>query len=158
MDEELFSKAKKRAMYLLGARDHSKAELEKKLLQNYPEDICEAVINWVDGYGYLDDEKYAVKLARQMIINKHYGLRKVRYDLKIKGIDEEIIEAVLSSYENDQIVDEIKKYIEKKYSDRLDDRKEVEKVIAALARRGYNYDDIKTAIYKINNDAEVEYE
>ena len=34
-------RAKRRALYILAQRDHSKKELYDKLIKNYPPDLCE---------------------------------------------------------------------------------------------------------------------
>ena len=37
-------RAKRRALYILAQRDHSKKELYDKLIKNYPPDLCEMVV------------------------------------------------------------------------------------------------------------------
>ena len=56
-------------------------------------------------------------------------------------------------------ISEIAELIRKKYTDRLfieglEGKKEVQKVVAALARRGYSYSDIKSALYIIEDEYE----
>ena len=51
--------------------------------------------------------------------------------------------------------------LRKKYADRLflpgvEGKKEMQKIIAALARRGYGYDEIKTALRVIESGSEEE--
>ena len=48
---------------LPGGRDYSRKELHKKLMNNYSEETCEKVLEFVEEYGYLDEERYAKRLA-----------------------------------------------------------------------------------------------
>lgn len=156
--EDLFSKAKKRVMYILGIRAYSRGELLNKLLVSYPAEICEAVLEWVGGYGYIDDRDYAEKRACYLIYKKRYGLHKVKWDLKQKMISEETIAEVLFKYDGDDLRTEIMEILKQKYSEKLDERKDAEKVINALSRRGYGYDDIKHCISEFKDNLELDYD
>lgn len=143
--------AKKRALYLLGGRDYSRKELFDKLLKNYSREICEAAVEQMIEYGYLDDRKYAFRLAKKYIEVRGYGRSRAKMMMTAKGLSSELSEEALEQYSDDDIVEEISAIIEKKYKDRLliggiEGRKEREKVMAALMRRGFEYRNIKTAI------------
>ena len=45
-----------------------------------------------------------------------------------------------------------KKYIDRLFLEGLEGKKEMQKVIAALARRGYSYGDIKAALYALEEE------
>lgn len=148
--------AKKRAMYLLGGKDYSRKELMTKLLKNYSRETCEAVIEQMSEYGFLDDRKYAEKLARHYIEIKKYGKIRAKSLMIQKGLGSSLADEALEQYSNEDIVDEIVSIIKKKYSDRIstdgpDQRAEMQKVIAALARRGYRYEQITAALKLIHN-------
>lgn len=147
-------RAKKRAMYLLGNRDYCRNELYKKLMENYCEETCDYVIELMEHYDFIDDERYAGKLAKKLIKVSHKGKRRARYEMMMKGLDAETVDEALSQYSDEDIVEEIKSLVEKKYYEKLDDRADVQKVIAALARRGYGFDDIKTALRLVREEME----
>lgn len=138
-------KARERAYYLLGYRDHSKKELYDKLLASARPEIAADIINMVSEQGLLDDEKYAGKLARYYLQSKKWGAKKAYYEMLKKGIDKETINLALEECEVD-FVTQIKEIIDKKYYDCLEDYKSKQKPIAALMRLGYDYGDIKAAI------------
>jgi regulatory protein len=102
--------------------------------------------------GYQNDEKYAEKYAAVLVESKHCGIRKARWEMKQKGLPDDIIEAALEKYNDDEIIEIITKIIERKYADNLDDRAGIKKTTDALMRRGYDYSDIKTAIAKCRGD------
>lgn len=154
--------AKKRAMYLLGGKDYSRRALYDKLREHYSPESCEKAVAQMCEYGYLDDERYAKRLARQYIEGKKYGKRRAALMLSQKGLERETIEEALSLYSADEITEELADLIEKKYLDRLfgeelEGRKETRKVIAALARRGYGYGEIQSAIALVRERAEEEF-
>ena len=151
--------AKRRAMHLLAARDYGKNELYKKLLNNYSEKTAAAVTKMMWEYGYIDDERYAKKLAKAYIEIRKYGKSRAALMMREKGLDRDTIESALEEYDSEDITSEIVELLKKKYIDRLfleglEGKKEMQKVIAALARRGYSYGDIKTALYALEDELE----
>lgn len=153
--------AKKRAMYLLGGRDYSRRALYEKLREHYSEESCEKAVAQMCEYGYLDDERYAKRLARQYIEGRKYGKRRAALMLSQKGLERETIEEALSLYSADMVAEELADLIETKYLGRLfgegpEGRKETQKVIAALARRGYGYGEIRTALSLVEERLEEE--
>jgi regulatory protein len=147
-----FDKAKTHALKFLSYRDHSGGELLQKLGKYYDDKTCRKALSWVIELGYVNDEIYAEKLSALLIETKHYGLRKTRYEMKLKGLSEEIIDTALEKYDYDEILEIIISIIERKYSDNLADWQGIKKTTDALARRGYDYDDIKAAISKCRGD------
>ncbi|MBQ8903294.1 MAG: regulatory protein RecX [Oscillospiraceae bacterium] len=153
--------AKKRAMYLLGGRDYSRKELFDKLLKNYSRETCEEAVRQMAEYGYLDDRRYADKLARKYVEVRKYGKSRAKMMMIQKGLGPSIAADALSRYSADDMVEEITAIIEKKYMDKLsvdgaEGMKEMQKVMAALARRGYSYDHIKKAVSLAKENAEFE--
>ena len=145
-------KAKRRAMYILAQRDHSKKELSDKLIKNYPEDLCRLVVDLMCEHGLIDVEKYSEKLYRAYI-NKGWGKSKIRFELRRKGLPDSLISQQEEEYDTEDFIDEIIRLVNKKYADKLDfsDYKSVQRVTAALARRGFGYEDIKLALSRIKN-------
>ena len=155
--------AKKRAMYLLGARDYSRKELLEKLLKNYSRETCETAVEQMAEYGYLDDRRYAEKLAKKYVEVRRYGKSRAKMMMIQKGLGSALADEALSRYSSQDMVEEISAIIEKKYMDKLsidgtERMKEMQKVMAALARRGYSYDDIRKAISLVREDAEFDEE
>ena len=153
--------AKRRAMHLLGGRDYGRNELIEKLKNNYSEKIAVTVADLMCEYGYVDDDRYAEKLARQYITVRKYGKSRAALMMRQKLLDAQTIETALDKYTEDDITGEIAEILRKKYFDRLflggiEGKKEMQKVIAALARRGYGYNDIKTALYIIQDEIQNE--
>ncbi len=143
-----FRRARERAMYLLDYRDYSYVELYKKLLNNYDEDICYAVLDKLSELGFVDDRRYAESLARKYMEIKRFGYYRAVQEMRLKGLSKDLIDDVLSEYD-DSTIDRLVELIEKKYARYLYDDGGIKKVKNALARYGYSYGDINAAIDEI---------
>lgn len=105
--------------------------------------ITDRVYNRLLDRGYIDDEKF----ARYWIENRHQtkgaSRRKLINELRVKGVDMKIIDQIVeqTSRTDDQ---EIGKIIAKKRNKYPDDIK----LMQYLARQGFSYDDIRTALQK----------
>lgn len=152
--------ARERAYYLLGYRDHSAKELYDKLLKNARPEIAAEIVALMQEQGYINDEDYAGKLARYFLQSKRWGARKALFEMTRRGIDRETAQAAIGECDVDY-VEQIRQIIDRKYARYLNDGdyKGKQKVIAALMRIGYGYDDIKAAIsaYLTADSGEDEY-
>lgn len=144
-----YGRARKRAMYLLGSRDYSSAGLKEKLLNNYSEETADRVIEDMKRYGFLNDEEYARKLASSLVRGKKYGAYRTRAEMRRKGIDERTAEEALSEYEKEDYSEQLTELIRKKYYDKIGDRDDRRRTVAALVRRGYGFSEIKEAVLRV---------
>lgn len=140
-------RARERALYLMESRDHSYRELFDKLEKNYSEDICFEVCNRLAEIGVINDRRYAEKLCRQLFEIKKLGRYRVRQEMRLKGLGSEIIEEAMENFsEEDEPFERLERLVEQKYERYLTDRKGVEKVKNALARKGYSFGEIKEVL------------
>lgn len=151
-------KAKTHALKIIGMRDQSGGEILKKLGKHYEPEVCNSALEWLRELGYQNDEKYAEKLAAHLIKNKNFGLRKIKYEMRLKGLSEDIIDTALEIYDGEQIIEIIIELIGRKYLHNLNDYAGIKKTVDALMRRGYDYSDIKTAVATIKEGLDWEYE
>lgn len=149
-----YRKAFNKCADLLSRRNHSVKELRDKLLRTVDASSADKAIAKFAELGYLDDKKFAYELAEHLFNGKNYSVNHVRQELCKRGIDKDIIASVLEDNETDQ-VSSVVKIINKSYLRKLQAENGREKVIAALMRKGFGYSDIKSALYRIENDEEV---
>ena len=91
--------------------------------------------------GYINDETFAKYWVDNRNQTKGSSLRKLQNELRAKGVQQSIIESVLSASDrNDE--DELNKVIAKKHSKYPDEQK----LIQYLMRQGFRYDDIKSVL------------
>lgn len=103
--------------------------------------VTERVFDRLVDKGYIDDEKFAKFWVENRHQRKGSSLRKLRAELQAKGVASEIIDHQLAMSERSD-TDELQKIIAKK-RDRYPDE---QKFMQYLARQGFAYDDIKTAL------------
>ena len=155
-EEDLERKSRERAVYLLSGRDYGFVELYRKLEKNYPQEMCLRTCKLMAEKGLINDREYAFRLGKQLFEIKKESAAAVRYKLTQKGIPKDIIAEVIEKYceDDDTVKRRIIELIEKKYKRYLGDETGIRKVKNALARLGYNYSDINSALkeYEIEDD------
>lgn len=146
-------KAKERALYLLEYRDHSYAELVKKLEKSVDYEIAVETADKMAEYGFVNDERYCRRLARDYMTVKRWGAYRVRSELFKKGFSRELIDAALDDcLETIDIYEIIRELIEKKYLKYLTGIKGVKKTTDALVRLGHSYSDVKEVISEYTDE------
>ena len=144
-----FRRAYQRALYLLDYRDYTYSEMYKKLIENYKsEPLCTAVMKRLTEHGFIDDVRYAERMARKLVEVKKYGYRRSKREIMQKGIDQFTAEDALTPY-SEAYHDNIMELLCTKHSRYLidrEDRKSIEKVKSALVRYGYDFTEINRAV------------
>lgn len=140
-----YNRARERALYLLGLRDYACKELTKKLLTEARPEIAERVVARLADVGLLDDERYAERLAHSLSRSKQYPKRRVAQELQRRGVDRETANLAAEEIECEDF-EQALALIEKKYYNKMTDRDSRQKVMAALARRGFSYEAIRRAM------------
>lgn len=140
-----FKRAKDKALYLLSFRDYSKKELSNKLRKDYCSAAVEKAVVRMEELGFVNDEVFAKKYAKELLFNKHFSKRRAEFELSQKGIDKDTIYDVLSDLECDS-VEQIQILVDKKYKTAYSDEKIKKRAVAFLQRHGYSWDDIKQVL------------
>lgn len=141
-------RATRRAMYLINEREYSYIQLFEKLKNNYTEDICYKVANYMAAKGYVNDKRFAEALVYSYMECKLYGPRRVKQELYKRGIRGRIADEAIEE-KLDGLEERLNKLIERKYLRDLcdpDDIKAINRVKNGLVRAGYGYDDINRAV------------
>lgn len=114
---------------------------EIKEKQGYSPALTDRVLEKLQQKQYVSDEKFARWWVENRNLAKGTSLRKLTAELRAKGVSSSIIDEVLSeTARSDE--DELEKIIAKKRSKYTDDQK----LMSYLARHGFSYDDIKSAL------------
>ncbi len=143
---------KEKALNLLARKPQSRKELERKLGEwEATEEEAAAICDRMEELGYLNDSSYAGLIVRHYSA-KGFGEKKVRDELYRRGVPRDLWEEALGqSADPGPAIDA---FLSKKLKGRTPDRKELQRVSAALARRGYSWSDIKGALSRY--DASLE--
>ena len=143
--------ARNRAMELLSRRPMSEKELVDKLIRKgEDEEAARDCARWLREEGFLNDESYAATVARHYAA-KGYGPGRVRAELSRRGVDRELWDGTIEAMpENSEKMD---RFIAARLTD-PEDRDQVRKVSAALYRRGYSWEEIRSALRRFNAETE----
>ena len=138
-----------RALTLLSYRPMSCRELREKLEQKGESpDAARDAVDWLAERGYLDDVRYAGMVVRHYA-GKGYGAARVRQELYRRGIPRELWEDALQ--ELPESSDRLDAFLASRLKD-PGDRAQVQKLSAALSRRGYSWDEIREALARFRVD------
>ena len=122
IEETVYRRAKQKALAILKFADRTQYELYIKLKDAYyTDEIIDRTIEYLKGYNYLNDVRYASNYIR----SKMYQQSKLVLKSKLlqKGIDRDTIEKIIfneyqtSAEDKDPEIIAINKHIKKKYKD-----------------------------------------
>ena len=129
-------RAKDKALNYLSLRAYGSAELLQKLCRIFDEDTAGAAVAEMARLGLLDDEAFARRRAAWWQ-QQGKSTRDIRTKLLTLGLPRALIDDALASLSGDADEAALRRVIEKQYLAKLA-RGEREKVLAALARRGFS--------------------
>lgn len=147
IDKSNERRAKEKALWLISYRSHSKKELFDKLKRGFDEESAQKAVDRMEELGLINDEEFAKLYARKLVNGKKMSVKAAEFELYRKGIDKITAEQVLGELEYDPQT-QIIEFITKKYKN-IDDEKIKRRAVAALQRKGYSWDEIKSALDRI---------
>jgi len=148
----LSKRAKKRAMNLLIKNDMTEMKLKNKLMDGgYSEAIANEALNYVRGYHYIDDRRYAMSFisSRSATDSKN----TIRRKLIERGVTKDIADACIEEFyvEDELNINTERELIKKlalKKMRNIDnfDYEQKQKLIASLMRKGFSFYDIDNVL------------
>lgn len=137
------SSAKSRALRILGKRNMSRREIAGRLIQKgESEETAEETADWLIKIGAVNDAEYAALIVRHYI-SKGYGKMRIYDELYRRGIEKELWDDALSELPDTD--DGAYNFLVSKLRGTEPDKKELKRVTDALYRRGFSWDEIKSA-------------
>lgn len=147
--ESAYGKAYGRALELIVSRPRSEKEMrDYAMRKKWDEELSDRVLGRLRDKGYLDDEKFAQFWLRARTVGKPRSKRKISAELVQKGVKRDIIDQVLTNYDDDQEIEALRKLVAKKknkYSDQ-------QKFMSYLASQGFRFDAIRRVLSDENED------
>lgn len=142
--------AMEKAVALLATRARTEQEIATALRQNaYPEEAIARVMARLLEAGYLSDSAFAEQWASSRAA-KGLGTRRIRMELRQKGIESDEIDHALSHMDDTLLREGAWKAAQKAARGKdLSLPAERQKVLAALARRGFDYSLAKACLQRL---------
>lgn len=142
---------KAKALAILDRRDVSRKMLTDKLTEKgvTPEEARECA-DWLCSIGVVNDERFAGLVVRHYA-RKGYGAQRIREELYRRGIDRELWDAAFEEMpEQDDTVYTL-------FTRRMGsatDEKSVQRAAQFLLRRGFSWEEIRSAMERYSADIE----
>lgn len=149
MNSKDFDKAKQYAFLLLKFRLRSEKELFERLKKKkFSDEVAGQVVAFLKERKFIDDESFA-KAWITSRIKRPLGIRRLKQELELKGVDRMIIRAHLEElqkkYSEKEVVSEIVKNRLDKLR-KLEPEKAKRRVYSYLLRRGFSPEVVIDAI------------
>ena len=127
-----------RALRLLARREHSRAELGRKLAPRAASpEALQSLLDSLEQKQQLSNARFASERAR--VLSRKFGAARIRLDLKSKGVGEEIIDSVALEGEAGRAA----AILARKYRDPAATREEIARRMRFLQQRGFSHDTIR---------------
>ncbi|MEX0932109.1 MAG: RecX family transcriptional regulator [Candidatus Saccharimonadales bacterium] len=144
-----YGKAYDRALKYLAIRPRSQFEMSTYLdRKDYEPEIKEKVLKELKKNGYLDDNKFAEAWVSWRMNIGTKSRQQIQAELIKKRVPREITEQVLASIETEAELENLKQLIATKQKQSR--YQEKQKLMAYLARKGFNYGLIKQAFEELD--------
>ena len=144
--------AKARALRIINARPMSREELRKRLVEKgeTPEN-AEACADWLCRMGLINDAEYAGSVVRHYAA-MGYGPGRVRQELQHRGVPRELWDDALARMPDPE--EAIDRFLTAKLRGKTPDRATLQRLSAALQRRGFSWQDIRPALARLDRESE----
>jgi regulatory protein len=141
---------RERALRLVTRREHSRAELGRKLAAHAgPEDDLEALLDELSRRKLLSDERYAE--SRAHALSRKFGAARIAQELRAKGLDKELAESAVAAARTTE-VDRARAVWLRKFRNPPRSREERAKQMRFLQSRGFSFDAIRAVIRGADED------
>ena len=135
---------RERALRLLARREHSRAELARKL-RTYasPEEELETLLEELSRRRLLSDERYAE--SRAHVLSRKYGAARIAHELRAKGLDKGLAEQTAKAARATE-VERAREVWRRKFRVAPKTREERAKQMRFLQSRGFSFDAIRAVL------------
>ncbi|OQW94997.1 MAG: hypothetical protein BWK79_03905 [Beggiatoa sp. IS2] len=147
--DDLFTQARQSAMGYLARREHSRLELRQKLARKgFTADIIDQVLTQLQANHLINETRFVESFMHHRI-NQGYGPVRIQSDLRLRGIERELLADMLDS-DAPVWVERAHQVRQKRFGDHLPtDRREWAKQMRFLQYRGFTNSQIKMALQSL---------
>ncbi len=145
--------SREHALEILSRRQMSEKELRRKLIEKgYEDTVAAYCCKWLSEMHYLNDAEYARLLVRHYTA-KGYGAGRIRSEFIRRGISKDLWDKAFEEIPDDNS-DKLSDLLQKKLKGDLS-KENIRKVSNSLFRRGFSWDEIRSALNELENDTDL---
>lgn len=146
------SNIRARALRIMGSRTMSRKQIIDKLIEKgEPAGLADETADWLESIGVLNDAEYA-----DMIVSHYsergYGTEKIKDEFYRRGIPRELWDDAIGKMPDNS--DALYEFIEQKLGGVIPDRALADKVSRAALRRGFRWEDVRSALSRYGSEYE----
>ena len=142
------------SLYYLGLKPRTRHEMEAYLKRRqYAPEVIAAVMDKLKDYGFIDDEQLSQR-AVDTLSRQRLGRGAIERKLRQRGVDKDLAREALNAYQpedENENARELARTLWERYRE-AEPRKRWQKTAAALARRGFSWDSIQSALQNLTSE------
>jgi regulatory protein len=137
----------------LGRRDRSVAEVRRHLLgKGLGEDVVEDALAELREQGYLDDARFATRLAEDRRALDGWGSERIARALADAGVDRDVAAAAVAAGAGDELEAAVA-LLRRRFREPPADDRERDRALGLLVRRGYELELAYDAVRALGRDS-----
>src|SRR6266571_4585049 len=141
---------RERALRLLARREHSRAELAKKLqVHSRPGDDLEALLDDLSRRKLLSDERYAE--SRAHALSRKFGAARIAHELRARGLDKDLVDKASKAARATEL-ERAREVWRRKFRSAPKTREERARQMRFLQSRGFSFDAIRAVVTGADED------
>ncbi len=139
------------ALKALARRDHSREEMQSKLLaQGFSPEVVAVALKHLEERGLIQDSRYASRIASFWAKEKLWGPQRIQQRLSAKGFSEEVIQEAMEKAEETLATRaRVQRLLGQKWANQRLDQfspRQKKKLIQYLHQRGYLWEHVVDAL------------
>ncbi len=140
------------AIRLLSVTKRSERELKKRLKEKgYGEQAIEKIAQVLKNQKYLNDLSLAKQQVEYSVFGNPKGRKRIRFELKHKGVSDSVIDSALESYDQAKETEIAAEIAERKFEQMTDPdaAKKLKRIFDYLSRRGFDYEICRSVVSEL---------
>jgi len=147
---EQLQKALRKAVRLLRHSDKTEKEMVERLTADgHTDQTTQLTVSSLKDQGLLDDKRVASRAVEKAMTDKPKGRLLVEFELKNRGIDDNVIQSALTDLESQSELERAESLLKKRYSP----GDSLQRSGSFLIRKGFEEDVVNSAIERVHLDA-----
>lgn len=132
-------------------REYCSSDIRQKVFKKTEGDaaLADELVRRLTEEGFIDDRRYASAFAREKSALTGWGPVKIRFALKAKKIDSQIIDSALQEIDSQRASSKLERILEAKAGSLEGDPQKKYKLIRFALSRGYEYSDVESAVNRV---------
>lgn len=151
-DDSQKKQAQITVLRLLAATPKSRKQLSDRLeAKGFNQKVIEETLDQMAGQGIVNDTSFARNIATQYSLAKPSGKRRIRFEMKRRGVPEQVQDDVLSRISAEEETARAQELAQARWEKlrNLPSEKRQKRLFDFMLRRGFDYSAIKDIIQKL---------